>query len=224
MSDFEYLAEWKVRRIPDPPKEPRDTYDQRLKSWVLSSIGVEGPAQDIYLYLENVDIATIEDLERHTGRDIETISDYVDLLYTTGLIDRMGQAYFVREALSTSIVRKLIPRITENLRTVAKMESSSRSDADYYLRMKGRSYSNVDEALVACREISRLGGTPIARITGTHGYTEESVEVEGPVVHHEPHSLVILSESGEKVVVGNLHARGVDVRAHSIVVRGEKNE
>ena len=160
MSEFEYLAEWKVRRIPIPPSEPSESYDQRLKAWALSSIGVEGTAQDIYVYLANASLATAEDLSSHTGIPVDEVLDAVDTLYTTGLIDKMGRAYFTSGTLSRSIVKRLIPRITESLKEVAKTESSSRSEAEHYHKMKGRAFSDIREAVSAYREISRMGATP----------------------------------------------------------------
>jgi hypothetical protein len=226
VSEYESLAEWRIRRIPEPPKDPKETYEERIKGWVLSSIGIDGVAQDLFLYLEKVEMATAEDLASHVGVGPDEVLESVDSLYTAGLIDRIGKALYVKEPLSASIVRRLIPRITESLRKIAKMESGSRSEADYYTKMRGRAFSDVGEAVTACKEVSRLGRSPFARVVGTHGYTDESVEVVGPVLKygHDPNHLVMVSESGEKVVVGGRHARGVDVRAHSIIVRGDSDE
>jgi hypothetical protein len=220
------MAEWKIRRIAEPSKEPKESFEQRVKSWALSSIGVDGVAQDTYNYLNNVDMATAEDLSNFTRAPIEEVYDVLDLLYTTGLVEKMGKAFYVRDKLSTSIVKKLIPRITESLREIAKAESSTRSEAEYYHKMRGRAYSDVREAISAYREILRTGASVSARAVGSHGYTGESVEVEGLIIEHSYHppNLVILTESGEKMIVGGKHDRGVDIRAQTVVVRGEKNE
>lgn len=224
--EYESFAEWKVRRMPEPTKEPHDTYGERLKAWVLSSIGIDEPARDLYLYLQNSKVATIHDLAQHANAQPEDIREHLDLLYATGLIDRLGKAYYVREPLSTSITRRLIPRITESLRSIAKAESGARSDATHYLTLRGRAFSDVGSAIVACKEISRAGASPIARIIGVHSYNDETIEVEGPVTDygHAPQHLVIITASGEKLVVGNRNSRGADVKAHSIIVKGEKNE
>ena len=226
MSEFEYLAEWKVRRIPAPPNEPKDSYEQRLKTWALSSIGVEGTAQDIYVYLANTSMATAEDLSSHTGIPVEDVLGALDTLYTAGLIEKMGRAYYTSGTLSRSIVQRLIPRITESLKEVARAESSSRSEAEHYHKMRGRAYSDIREAISAYRELSRMGATPIARAVGIHGYNEEYVEVEGLIIDHgrNPPNLVVLTDSGEKMIVGGEHARGVDIRAQTVVIRGEKDE
>jgi hypothetical protein len=225
-NEYESFAEWKIRRIPEPSKEPHETYGQRLKTWVLSSIGIDGTAKELFIYLENSKAATLEDLAKHVNEEPEEVLKLVDLLYSTGLVERLGKAYYVREPLSTSIVRRLIPRITESLRNIAKAESRARSDATYYRTMRGRAFSDVGSAIAACKEISCMGGSPIARVVGVHSYNDETVEVEGPVSDygHTPQHLVIITESGEKVVVGNRNSRGADVKAHSIIVKGEKNE
>lgn len=226
VNEYESFAEWKVRRIPEPFKEPHETYGQRLKDWVLSSIGIDGPAKQLFLYLENSKVATLADLAKHVNEEPEEVIELVDLLYSTGLIDRLGKAYYVREPLSTSIVRRLIPRITESLRNIAKTESTARSDSTYYHTLRGRAFSDVGSAIAACKEISRVGGSPLARVVGVHSYNDETVEVEGPVSDygHTPQHLVIITESGEKIVVGNRNSRGADVKAHSIIVKGETNE
>ncbi len=225
-NEYESFAEWKVRRIPEPFKEPHETYAERLKDWVLSSIGIDGTARELFLYLENAKVATLDDLAKHANEEPEEIIELVDLLYATGLIDHLGKAYYVRETLSTSIVRRLIPRITENLRSIAKAESRARSDATYYHTLRGRAFSDVGSAIAACKEISRMGGSPLARVVGVHSYNDETVEVEGPVSDygHAPQHLTIITASGEKLVVGNRNSKGADVKAHSIIVKGEKHE
>ncbi len=208
--------------MPEPPKEPRETYKERVKRWVLSSLGVEGFTQDLFLYLQKLKMGTVEDLTRHFERDFEEIQEALDVLYTVGLIDKMGKAYLVREDLSTSIVRKLIPRITETLRSIAKVESKARSYTDFFHEMKGRAFSDLRSAIAAYKEISSRGGSPIVRVVGVHAYTEKSIEMEGPVVDYgyDPPRLVILSEGGDRVVVGDRKGRGVDVKAHTVIIKG----
>ncbi|MFB0543476.1 MAG: TrmB family transcriptional regulator sugar-binding domain-containing protein [Candidatus Bathyarchaeia archaeon] len=226
MSDFQIFAEWRIKRLPEPPREPRETYNERVKRWTLSSIGIEGMAQDLFLYLEKTNMATMDDLAKRFGGNAEEIQKELDLLYTAGLIDKLGKAYLVREGLSASITRRLLPRITETLRGIAKTESDSRSYADYYRKMRGRAFSDIREAIAAFKEISRMGGSPTVRVVGVHGYSNESIELEGPVVDHgyDPPHLVILSDSGDKVVVGGRKASGVDVQAHTIIIKGESND
>ena len=226
LSEFEFLAEWKVRRIPKPAKDPPETYRERLKDWVLSSVGVEGREHDIYSYLESNDMATVEELSGYFNMDVGEVYNNLDNLYTYGLIDKMGKAYYIKENLSRAITQRLVPRITESLREIASAESSGRHQVEVIHKMKGRAFSDIGEALVVCKEVERLNGTPVARVVGVKGYNDESVEIEGPVIKysHHPSSLVILAESGEKIVVGGRHTKGVDVKAHTVIVRGEKDE
>lgn len=131
MSEFQIFAEWRIRRIPEPPREPRETYNERVKRWTLSSIGVEGMVQDIFLYLEKINMVTVDDLAKHFKLGAEEVQRFLDLLYTVGLIEKIGKAYQVRGDLSTSIVRRLLPKITETLRSIAKIESDARSYSVY---------------------------------------------------------------------------------------------
>jgi hypothetical protein len=224
--EFEFFAEWKVRRIPSPPKEPKDTYVPRLKDWALSSIGIDGKAKEVFLHIENSKTATLEDLVKHLKERPDPVQEILDLLYSTGLIERIGKAYFVRESLSASIVRRLIPRVTESLRNVAKVESKSRADVNYYHKLKGRSFTDVGSAIAAYKEISRLGRSPRARVVGTHSYNGEPIEVEGPVTNfgYSPQHLVIITESGVRMVVGNRDSQGTDVKAHSIIIKGDRSD
>ncbi|NIV44417.1 hypothetical protein GWN49_06010 [Candidatus Bathyarchaeota archaeon] len=225
-SQYEFFVEWKVRRIPEPSKEPKTTYTQRIKEWTLSSIGVEGTTREVFKYIQDSDSPTINDLAEHFKTTPDEILEHVDQLYSIGLVDHLGKAYFVREPVSTSIVKRLIPRITENLRSIAKVESRVRLDSGYYQKMRGRAFSDVGSAIAACKEITRLGKAPIARAIGVHSFNGETIEVEGPVSNygHSPQHLVVISESGEKVTVGNRNSRGADMQAHSIIIRGDKNE
>jgi len=226
MSEFQIFAEWRIKRIPEPLKEPKETYSERVKEWALSSIGLDEMAQDIFLYLEKIEMGTAEDLAKRFESSVEEVQNHLDALYTAGLIDRIGKAYIVQEDLSSSITRHLIPKVTETLRSIAKVESGSRSYADFYRLMKGRAFSDIGEAIVACNEIFRRGGSPTVRVVGVQGYSNESIEVEGPVVKcgHGPPHIVIVSDSGDKVVIGGRGADGVDVKAHTVIIKGEKNE
>ena len=131
MSDFQIFAEWRIRRIPEPSREPRETYNERVKRWTLSSIGIEGLAQDLFLYLEKINMATMDDLAKRFEGSAEEMQKTLDLLYTAGLIDKIGKAYQIRGDLSTSIIRRLLPKITETLRSIVKVESDARSYAVY---------------------------------------------------------------------------------------------
>jgi hypothetical protein len=220
---FETLAEWRIRRLQEPKPEPRETYDERVKRWALSSIGLEGIAQDIFLHLQRAKMATMDDLKAHFKMGDEEIQKNLDLLYTAGLIDRIGKAYLVDEAISASIVRRLIPRITETMRTIAKLESDSRSNWDFFRRMNGRAFSDIGAVVAACREMLRRGKSPRVKAIGVQGYGDKSIEVEGPVIECscDPLHLTVVSSSGDKVIVGGRDESGVDVKAHTVIMESE---
>ncbi len=81
---YEFFVEWKVRRIPEPSKEPRESYNQRIKEWALSSIGVEGTTRAVLKYIEDSDAATIDDLAEHIKKTPEETLEHVDQLYSLG--------------------------------------------------------------------------------------------------------------------------------------------
>jgi DNA-binding transcriptional ArsR family regulator len=223
---FDVLAEWRIKRMPYPPNEPKDTYDERVKRWALSSISLEERAQDIFLYLEKAKMATIVDLAGHFEKGEAEIQRHLDSLYAAGLIDRIGKAYLAEREISASIVGRLLPRITETLRAIAKVESESRSARDFLKKMNGRAFSNIGSAVGACKGIIRAGGSPVVRVVGVQGYGHKSIEVEGPVEEcdYSPPHIVIISSGGEKVVIGGRDESGVDVKAHTIIIKGEPYE
>ena len=155
LSEFEYLVEWRIRNIPLPGKEPKETYNSRIKSWVLASLGLDKKTQSIYNFIEEKKMATVEDLSKFLNESKENVQESLDELYSTGTIEKLGKAYYVGEPLSASIVRKLIPRVTESLRVIASTESKTRVDSDYLTKMKGKAFGSVGDALPAIGEIVR---------------------------------------------------------------------
>lgn len=226
MSEFEYLVEWRIRNIPLPEKEPKETYNSRIKAWVLTSLGLDKKTQSIYTIIEERKMATVEDLSKVLNEEKERVQESLDELYSTGTIEKLGKAYYVNEPLSTSIVRKLIPRVTESLRIIASTESKTRVNSDYLIKMKGKAFGNVSEALPVIGEMVRKCSNDYVKVVGVQSVSEDTVEIEGPVidVDYRNHSFTMVSASGEKVVVGGKHSQGVDLKAHSIILRGETNE
>jgi len=123
----EVLAEWKIRRIHQPPKEPFETYRERTERWVLHSLGVEELAQDMYMYLATRKEATLEELAEKFNVSEDEARDHLGQLYTIGLVSFLGKMYYVEEPLSRAIVNKLIPRLTEILKGIAKTEADVRT-------------------------------------------------------------------------------------------------
>jgi len=226
LSEFEYLVEWKIRNIPLPEKEPKETYNIRIKSWVLASLGLDKKTQSVYTIIEEKKMATLEDLIKVLNEEKEKVQVSLDELYSTGTIEKLGKAYYINEPLSTSIVRKLIPRVTESLRIIASTESKTRVNSDYLTKVKGKGFGNVSEALPAIGEMVRKCSNEYVKVIGVQSVSEETVEIEGPVIDidYRNHSFTLVSASGEKVVVGGKHSQGVDLKAHSIILKGESNE
>jgi hypothetical protein len=226
VNDYEALVEWRIKRIPPPEKEPRETYDDRIKEWVLNSMGIDETVQSLYTLIETSNMVTIEDMMSKLGMDEQQLDEGLDQLYSAGLIEKLGKAYYVKDKLSTSIVNKLIPRINESLRTIASVESASRSRIDPMLKLRGKSFNRISEAIAAYKWLTREGMTVRGRAIGVQAYSDELIEVEGLLlgVDTETRCITLLTETGEKMMIGDKHARGVDVKAQTVIIRGVRNE
>lgn len=124
--DFETLAEWTIRRIKPLEDLTEEGYTERIKRWVLYSIGLEKIHQDIFLYLEEKLRSTTTDIASEFSISPNTARKYLDELHTVGLVDYIGREYTLTyNSLSRAIELMLIPRITDTLRTIASGASST---------------------------------------------------------------------------------------------------
>jgi predicted transcriptional regulator len=127
--DFEVLAEWTIRRLRPLKDVSEEDYTENAKRWVLFSLGLDKPHQDIFLYLEENYRSTTTDIASKFDISPNTARKYLDELHTVGLVDYIGREYALTyESLSRAIELMLIPRITDTLRTIAR----GASNADYY--------------------------------------------------------------------------------------------
>lgn len=125
---FDVLAEWTIRRLRPLPELSEEDYSDKVKRWVLFSIGLEKIHQDIFLYLEKNFRSTTTDISQEYNISPNTARKYLDELHTVGLVDYIGREYTITySSLSRAIELMLIPRITDTLRTIAKGASSSDS-------------------------------------------------------------------------------------------------
>lgn len=126
MVEPEVLAEWTIRRL-RPLKEPPDeVYPEKVKRWVLYSLGLEKTHQDIFLHLEENFSSTTTEIAGKFNISPNTARKYLDELHTVGLVDYVGREYTLTyESLSRAIELMLIPRITDTLRTIARGASSA---------------------------------------------------------------------------------------------------
>ena len=186
MNDFPIIAEWSIRRIQQPLKEPRETYNERMKCCALPSIGLEGIVQNVFLYLEKVNMATTNDLTKHSRASAWEVQKHLDLLCRVGLINRI-----VRR-----LIPKITPKITDTLRAIVKVDSDSRSYRDFFCEIRGMTFSDIINTIATCKEIFRRGGCPTVKVVGVHGYSNKSIEVEGPVAKfgYGPQHMVVISK------------------------------
>ena len=130
--DFEILAEWTVRRLRPLQDVSEEDYPEKIKRWVIYSLGLDKLHQDIFLYLEEKFRSTTTDIASEFDISPNTARKYLDELHTVGLVDYIGREYTLTyESLSRAIELMLIPRITDTLRTIAK--GASNTDKPYSL-------------------------------------------------------------------------------------------
>ena len=148
---FETLAEWTIRRLRPLEDLTEEGYTERVKRWVLYSIGLEKIHQDIFLYLEEKLRSTTTDIASEFEISPNTARKYLDELHTVGLVDYIGREYTLTyNSLSRAIELMLIPRITDTLRTIAKGASSG--DSTPY------SFTPIDaDATMASETVKEVG-------------------------------------------------------------------
>jgi hypothetical protein len=142
---FETLAEWTIRRLRPLEELTEEDYTERVKRWVLYSIGLEKIHQDIFLYLEEKLRSTTTDIASEFEISPNTARKYLDELHTVGLVDYIGREYTLTyNSLSRAIELMLIPRITDTLRTIARGASSGDSTT-YSFTPRGADASGAGE-------------------------------------------------------------------------------
>ena len=144
---FDILAEWTVRRLRPLQEMSEEEYSEKVKRWVLYSLGLEKIHQDIYLYLEKNFRSTTTDISQEYSISPNTARKYLDELHTVGLVDYIGREYTLTyNSLSRPIELMLIPRIMDTLRTIAKGANSSDS-SPYRFAPRGQEVNMDDEVV-----------------------------------------------------------------------------
>jgi len=124
--EFDVLAEWTIRRLRPLADLQEEDYTEKVKKWVLYSLGMDEQAQGIYLLLEKSIRSTSTEIAEKFNMSPNTARKYLDDLHTVGLVDYVGREYTLTyESLSRAIELMLIPRITDTLRTIARGASST---------------------------------------------------------------------------------------------------
>jgi predicted transcriptional regulator len=144
----EVLAEWTIRRLRPLKEPPEEGYPEKVKRWVLFSLGLDKTHQDIFLHLEENFSSTTTEIAGKFNISPNTARKYLDELHTVGLVDYVGREYTLTyESLSRAIELMLIPRITDTLRTIARGASSA-DRTPYPFQPEGDEGGEGDEAVV----------------------------------------------------------------------------
>ena len=141
---FEIIAEWKIRRL----KQLKSLDDIDLvKRWILYSLGLEETAQEIYLYLEKMGSSTSTEIAKALNISPNTARKYLDDLHTVGLTDYIGREYHLTyDSLSKAIELILIPRLTDTLKTIARIarETIDRRKIGIETQLAGERYGRKE--------------------------------------------------------------------------------
>lgn len=116
--EFEVVAEWVIRRL----KKIETDDVEKVKRWVLTSLGLDELAQNIYLYLERVESSTTTEIAKVFGISPTTARSKLDDLHTVGLVDYIGREYHLTyDSIVKALNYVLIPRITATLKSIARV-------------------------------------------------------------------------------------------------------
>ena len=220
MQEFEILAEWRIYRIKPLTTESKD----EIREWALRSLGLDDLERRVYDYINSRNTVTVEDIVSEFKLEEENAREILDKLYTVGLVEKIGKAYYIEYPLGEALIKKTLPRIMEVLKTIAKVYSS-RNIHIFSKSVRGKSFNSVREAIPYIKYLKDVS-VPKVRIIGSHVYSGDIVEFEGIVdnIDSENHSITVISNIGEELEVGDSDSKGIDIEASTIIVEeGEKS-
>ncbi|RLE70602.1 MAG: hypothetical protein DRJ37_06280 [Thermoprotei archaeon] len=214
MQEFEVLAEWRIYRI----KPPTTGSEEEIRKWALKSLGLDDLEFKIYDYICSKNTVTVEDIVSKFELEEENAREILDKLYTIGLVEKIGKAYYIKYPLREALIKKTLPRVMEVLKTIAKVYSS-RNVWFFSKSVRGKSFNSVREAIPYIKYLKAVS-VPKVRIIGSHVYSGDIVEFEGIVddIDLENHSITVISNMGEEVEVGDFDSKGIDVEASTIII------
>ncbi len=216
MNECIIFMEWRIRKLNPPSPRPKENYEERCKRWILYSLGFDEKAQNIFLLIERKNMITVDEIVDNVGLSLEEVEDIVDRLYSYGLIDKIGKAYFIRKTLSESIIGNLIPRLTDTLQMIAKVDSSLRVKKNSF---RGKIFSNVRDFITRYRDMLDSESKIRIRVIGVIPDSERGIEERGIVKSYDywDRIIEIITFDGKTIIVGD-RANGVDIKVNTIIV------
>jgi len=117
---FESIFEFKIKLLRPKPNKGMEI------EWVLRSLGVDELGMKIYNLLIGKDGLTLDEIISEVNEDPEKVSSTLDMLYSLGLIEKLGSAYFIEKNLAEAIRTKTMKIVQKILNELARIASRAR--------------------------------------------------------------------------------------------------
>jgi len=122
MSDkYEVIFEFKIRLIRPKPERGSEV------DWALMSLGIDELGREIYKVLLRNEALTLSEILSIISEQEDKVVDALDTLYSLGLIEKLGEAYFVSKDLPICIktrTKRVIERVLNEIARVLEVEGS----------------------------------------------------------------------------------------------------
>jgi len=119
-NQYEVIFEFKIRLLRPKPSKGLEL------DWALASLGIDELGVEIYKILLNREAMTLDEIATMINREKEEIIDALDTLYSLGLIEKLGNTYFISKDLPSSIRTRTTKIIEKVLNDIAKTVEQGR--------------------------------------------------------------------------------------------------
>jgi len=114
---FESIFEFKIRLLRPRPEKGEEI------NWVLKSLGVDDIGIKIYNLLMNKEGLTTDEILSEIGEEEDKVLSALDMLYSIGVVEKLGSAYFVEHNLSDALRTKTLKILSKILNELSKIAS-----------------------------------------------------------------------------------------------------
>ncbi len=113
-NNYEVIFEFRIRLLRPKPAKGSEL------DWALLSLGIDDLGAKIYKLLLKSEALTFDEIVSHVNEKSEKVMESLDVLYSLGLIDKLGNTYFVSKDLSSSIRTRTMRILQKVLDDIAK--------------------------------------------------------------------------------------------------------